>query len=207
VIAGLPNEPLFPTVSPVDGAALCRAARTRPYHAMTDPQTQREQTSIKQLTSVSQARQIRLQTEREALAERERAMEQAWESQRLDEDLLAQQRAQWVAARHAWAQNGGAVRHAIALRRDKELLVDMAALVARKRAELQVKADRLSEDISAWAKRWHSAQEFEVSLEERARVLRTSLERATERLRDEESLMVLATASYLGANPSRSQRH
>ena len=174
---------------------------------MTDPQTQREQTSIKQLTSVSQARQIRLQTEREALAERERAMEQAWQTQRLDEDLLAQQRAQWVTARQAWAHSGGAVRHAIALRRDKELLTDMAALVARRRAELQVKADRLAEDISAWAKRWHSAQEFEESLEERARVLRTSLDRASERQRDEESLMVLATASYSGANPSRSQRH
>ncbi|XVJ69176.1 MAG: hypothetical protein HEQ39_05625 [Rhizobacter sp.] len=174
---------------------------------MTDPQTQREQTSIKQLTSVSQARQIRLQTEREALAERERVMEQAWENQRLDEDLLAQQRAQWVNARQAWAQNGGAVRHAIALRRDKELLVDMAALVARRRAGLQVKADRLNEDISAWAKRWHSAQEFEESLEERARVLRTSLERASERQRDEESLMALTTATYSGASPDRSQRH
>jgi hypothetical protein len=174
---------------------------------MTDPQTQREQTSIKQLTSVSKARQIRLQTEREALAERERAMEQAWEAQRLDEDLLAQQRAQWVTAWQAWAQTGGALRHAVALRRDKELLVDMAALVARKRAELQAKADRLAEDISAWAKRWHAAQEFEDSLDERARVLRTSLERASERQRDEESLMVLATASHLDAGTFRSQRH
>jgi hypothetical protein len=40
---------------------------------MPDPKTQREQTSIKQLTSVSKARQIRLQTERETLAEREQA--------------------------------------------------------------------------------------------------------------------------------------
>jgi hypothetical protein len=172
---------------------------------MTDPQTQREQTSIHQLTSVSQARQVRLQTEREALAERERAMQEAWDSQRLDEDLLAQQRAQWVNARQAWAQKGGAVRDAIALRRDKELLVDMTALVARRRAELQVKSDRLADDIKAWAKRWHAAQEFEESLEERARALRTSLERASERQRDEESLMVLATATYSGAGLSRSQ--
>jgi hypothetical protein len=174
---------------------------------MTDPQTQREQTSVKQLKSVSQARQIRLQTERVALTERERALEQAWEAQRLDEDLLAQQRAQWVTAWQAWAQTGGALRHAVALRRDKELLVDMATLVARKRAELQVKADRLAEDISAWAKRWHAAQEFEESLEERARVLRTSLNRASERQRDEESLMVLTTTTYSGTSPSRSQRH
>jgi hypothetical protein len=39
---------------------------------MTDPQTQREQTSLKQLSAVAQARQIRLQAERQGLAQRER---------------------------------------------------------------------------------------------------------------------------------------
>lgn len=173
---------------------------------MTDPQTQREHTSIRQLTSVSKARQTRLKTERDALTERERAMAQAWESQHLDEDLLAQQRAQWAGAWQAWAQSGGALRHAVALRRDKELLVDMAALVARRRAELQAKADRLAADISAWAGRWHAAQAFEESLVERGRVLRTSLERATERQRDEETLMTLTTASPSGAPASPTQR-
>lgn len=158
---------------------------------MTDPHTQREVTSIQQLTLVSRARQLRLQTERAALAERERAMQQAWEAQRLDEDLLALQQAQWVGAWQAWAHSGGALRHAVALRRDKELLVDMAAMVARKRAELQDKSDRLAADISAWAGRWHAAQAFEESLVERGRVLRTSLERATERQRDEETLMYI----------------
>jgi hypothetical protein len=175
--------------------------------SFSDPQTQREQTSIQQLTSVSHARQIRLKTEREALADQESVMTQAWEVQRLDEDLLAQQRAQWVSAWQAWAQTGGALRHAVALRRDKELLVDMTAMVARRRAELQVKADRWADDISAGAKRWHSAQEFEESLEERSRVLRTSLECASERTRDEESLMVLATASHSDAATFRRQRH
>jgi hypothetical protein len=174
---------------------------------MLDPQTQREQTSIKQLTSVSKARQIRLKTEREALSERERVLEQAWQGQYLDEDLLAQQRVQWGAAWQAWAQTGGALRHAVALRRDKELLVDMAALVARRRAELQVKADCLAADVSAWGQRWHAAQEFEESLAERGRVLRTSLERASERLRDEESLMVIANANLSGLAALSTQRH
>ena len=174
---------------------------------MSDPQTQREQTSIKQLKWVSRARQIRLQTERNALAERERDMVQAWESQRLDEDLLAQQRAQWTNAWQAWAQTGGALRHAVALRRDKELLEDMAAMVARRRTELQVKADRLTADISAWAGRWHAAQEFEESLVERGRVLLTSLERATERQRDEETLMTLTTTSHSGFPAPPAQRH
>lgn len=173
---------------------------------MTDPQTQREHTSIKQLMSVSNARQIRLKTERDALTERERAMAQAWESQRQDEDLLAQQRVQWAGAWQAWAQTGGALCHAVALRRDKELLVDMAALVARRRAELQVKADRLAVDISAWAGRWHAAQAFEESLVERGRVLRTSLERATERQRDEETLMTRATTGPSSFPASPTQR-
>jgi ATP synthase in type III secretion protein N len=55
---------------------------------MTVPQTQRERTSLKQLSAVAQARQIRLQTERQALAQRERALEQAWANQRVDEGLL-----------------------------------------------------------------------------------------------------------------------
>ncbi len=168
---------------------MSHAELIRPCQAMTDSQTQREQKSIQQLTLVSRARQLRLQTERAALAERERAMQQAWDAQRLDEDLLAQQQAQWGGAWQAWAQSGGALCHAVALRRDKELLVDMAALVARKRAELQVNADCLAQHIRGWAGRWLAAQAFEESLVERRRVLRTSLERATERQRDEETLM------------------
>ncbi len=173
---------------------------------MTDPQTQREHTSIKQLTSVSKARQIRLKTERDALIERERAMAKAWESQRLDEDLLAQQRAQWAGAWQAWAQAGGALRDAVALRRDKELIADMNALVTRRRAELQVEEDCLAADISAWAGRWYAAQAIDESLVERGRVLRTSLERATERQRDEETLMTLTTTITSGLSASPTQR-
>jgi len=71
VIAGLPNEPLFPKVLLRLRAVLSRAASTGSCRTMTDRQTQREHTSIKQLTSVSQARQIRLQTERKMLAEQQ----------------------------------------------------------------------------------------------------------------------------------------
>jgi hypothetical protein len=42
------------------------------FPKMSDPQTQREQTSLKQLGAVAQARQIRLQAERQVLAQRER---------------------------------------------------------------------------------------------------------------------------------------
>ena len=165
---------------------------------MSNHQTHREQTSIKQLTSVSKARQTRLQAEREVLAEREQAMVQAWRSQQLDEELLAQQQTQWVGSWQAWAQAGGSLRQVVALRRDKELLMDMAALVARRRAELQVKADLLASDSSNWARRWQTAQDFEKSLEDRRGVLRTKLNRESERQVDEESLMVLPNSRRAG---------
>ena len=169
---------------------------------MTAASPQREKLSLQQLNAVSQSRQTRLKTERQVLSEREHLLEQAMYAQRLDEALLAQQRAQWTDAWNSWARGGGAMRHAVALRRDKELLVDMAALLERRRGELQLKLERLANDIMAWAKRWHAAQEFEGSLTERARLLRLSLERASERQRDEESLMVLAstTRSPVGLN-------
>ena len=173
---------------------------------MTQTSPQREKLSLQQLTAVSESRQTRLKTERQVLTERERSLEQAMQAQRLDEELLAQQRAQWAGAWNAWARSGGAMRHAVALRRDKELLVDMAALLARRRAELQLKLDRLAADISAWAKRWHAAREFEESLAERARVLRVSLERASERQRDEESLLVL-TCAQVARNSAGLQGH
>ena len=165
---------------------------------MSNHQTHREQTSIKQLTSVSKARQTRLQAEREVLAEREQAMVQAWRSQQLDEELLTQQQTQWVRAWQAWAQTGGSLRQVVALRRDKELLMDMAALVARRRAEIQVKADLLASDCSNWARRWQTAQDFEKSLEDRRGVLRTKLNRESERQVDEESLMVLPNSRRAG---------
>ena len=165
---------------------------------MSNHQTHREQTSIKQLTSVSKARQTRLQAEREVLAEREQAMVQAWRSQQLDEELLTQQQTQWVGAWQAWAQTGGSLRQVVALRRDKELLMDMAALVARRRAEIQVKADLLASDCSNWARRWQTAQDFEKSLEDRRGVLRTKLNRESERQVDEESLMVLPNSHRSG---------
>jgi hypothetical protein len=158
---------------------------------MFDPQTQRERTSIKQLSAVSQARQIRLQTERQALAQRERALEQAWANQHVDEELLEQQRVLWAGCWQAWAQVGGALRRSVSLRQDKELLTEMAVLMAQARAKLQAQTDALKADLSAWAQRWHGAQAFEESLLARGRVLRVSLERASERQRDEESLMTL----------------
>jgi hypothetical protein len=54
---------------------------------MSDPQTQREQTSLKQLSAVAQARQIRLQAERRALA----------------------QRVQWAVRWQDWPKVGGAL--------------------------------------------------------------------------------------------------
>jgi hypothetical protein len=174
---------------------------------MTSHQTHREHTSIKQLTSVSKARQTRLQAEREALAEREQAMEQAWHGQRLDEELLTQQQTQWGGAWQAWAQTGGSLRQVVALRRDKELLMDMAALVARRRAELQVKADLLASDCSHWARRWQTAQEFEKSLEERRVALRTEVNRESERQVDEETLMVLTKSCRSGESMLFSQTY
>lgn len=166
---------------------------------MTDPQTQREKTSLHQLTSVSQARQIRLQTQRQALAERERLMAQAWESQHLDESLLGQQRAAWASRRQAWAQEGGAMRLAVSSRQDRELLTDMAALLARKRAAVQSDADQLAQDISAWALRWRGAQAFEESLTTREKALRVSVERATERQRDEDTLTIFTAPQAAAA--------
>lgn len=158
---------------------------------MTDPQTQREQTSLKQLSAVSLARQIRLQTERQLLAERERDLAQAMQAQCADEALLAQHRLLWSDAWQAWARTGGELRCAVSLRRDKDLLTEMAALVAGHRAELQLQADRLNQDLGDWAQRWRAAEAFEESLVARGRALRISQERASERQADEESLMAL----------------
>jgi hypothetical protein len=167
---------------------------------MTDPQTQREQTSMKQLAAVSQARRIRLQSERQLLAERERSLAQAMESQRLDEALLDQQRVLWSGRWQDWAQTGGELRHAVLLREDKDLLMDMASLFVRRRAELQRQADRLNQDLGDWAQRWRGAEAFEQSLAARRRALSISLERASERQRDEESLMTLAPRAVVGAS-------
>jgi hypothetical protein len=154
----------------------------------------REKLSLQQLAAISQSRQIRLKAERQLLGERERELEQAAQAHRMDEELLAQQRAQWTLEWQAWAEAGGALSDALALGRDKVLLVEMAALLDHRRAELQVRADRLTADIRAWSQRWHAAKEFEETLAERGRVLRMSLERASERQRDEESLMALASS-------------
>jgi hypothetical protein len=162
---------------------------------MTDPQTQREQTSLKQLGAVAQARQIRLQAERQVLAQRERDLALALESQSLDESLLEQQRVQWAGRWQDWVKVGGALRYSKSLRQDKDLLMEMAVLLAGRRAQLQTQVDALNIDLSNWNQKWLGAQAFEESLVVRGRALRVALERAAERQRDEESLMALAVPS------------
>jgi len=149
----------------------------------------RERVALNQLAAVGQTRFHRLENERQALAERERLLSQALESQALDEALLAQQRALWSAAWQSQVVAGGAVRDALALRRDRELLNEMATLLASRRSQLQRQADALRADQSAWAMRWRAAQALDDSLQDRAKALDRSLERAAERTRDEEALM------------------
>jgi hypothetical protein len=156
---------------------------------MPDASTQREQVSLQQLGAVSQARQIRLGTERRALAERERLLAQAMASQNLDESLLAEQRALCANRWQVWARSGGALREAVSLRDDQALLKDMAALLARRRAVLDAQSEHLAEDLRAWVRRWQAVQALEESTADRGRALQVSLERAVERQRDEDAVM------------------
>jgi hypothetical protein len=159
---------------------------------MTDPHTQREQMSLKQLDAVSQARQATLQNERLALAQRERALAHATAVQDLDEALLAQQRAVWTGRWREWAALGGALRVATSLRADKALLASMADLLAQRRAALRRQQAQLNEELRAWAQRWRGAQALAQSLLARKRALHVAVDRASERQRDEESLMNFA---------------
>jgi hypothetical protein len=154
----------------------------------------RERIALTQLSAVGQARFYRLENERQALAERERLLLQAMESQALDEALLAQQRAQWAAAWQDQVSAGGAVRDALALGSDRALLKEMATLLAGRHSELQRQADTLRADRSAWLTRWRAAQALDESLQDRTRTVNRSLERAAERTRDEEALMVRVAA-------------
>ena len=160
----------------------------------------RERVALDQLAAVGQARGHRLQNERQVLAERERQLAQALQSQALDEALLAQQRAQWSVTWQSHVQQCGTVRAALALGRDRELLKEMAELLASRRAELQRQADALRADLSAWAMRWRAAQAFDESLQDRAKALNRSQERATERLRDEEALMSHVAVGFVSNN-------
>ena len=155
---------------------------------------------------------MRLQGERAALAERERELDAAMQSQRLDEALLTQQQDQWVVARQSWARAGGSMGKARSLQHDKTLLVDMAALLARARAALEARAERLAEDIHAWNQAWHAAQEFARSLAERGRLLGIAQQRADERTQDEESLIEFANTRHADSrrasvNTSTTRRH
>jgi hypothetical protein len=154
----------------------------------------RKRVALTQLTAVGQARSFRLENERQALAERERLLSQAMQSQALDEALLAQQRVRWATAWQDQVSAGGAVRDALALGNDRALLKEMATLLAGRRSELQRQADTLRADRSAWLVRWRSARALDESLQDRTRVLSRSLERAAERTRDEEALMARVAA-------------
>lgn len=158
----------------------------------------READALHKLAAVSCARTMRLQAERAALAERERVLEQAMQAQQLDEALLAQQQGQWAGAWQSWAQAGGPLRSAMALRNDKLLLNEMAALVARARADLLHRSECLAAEIGQWGRAWYAAQEFGRSLTERRRLLGLAQQRADERLRDEEALTAFASASRHG---------
>lgn len=171
---------------------------------MTSPDPDREATSLAQLASVSHARQVRLQTERQALAERERVMAQQWAAQASDEALLAEQKLSWSAAWKQWSAEGGALRDAMSLRRDKELLADMASLLLGRRKQLQEVADKLAQDLRDWVRRQRSADALAESLDGRKRALNVSLDRAAERQRDEETLMTRA-AVRVAAPPSSPQ--
>jgi hypothetical protein len=160
----------------------------------------REQLALGQLSAVGEARGHRLQNERRVLAERERQLSQTLERQALDEALLAQQRAQWSATWHGHVERGGTVRDALALGRDRELLKEMAALLASRRAELQRQVEALRADVSAWAMRWRAAQAFDESLQDRAKALNRSQERAAERARDEEALMSHLSVGLVSVN-------
>jgi hypothetical protein len=164
---------------------------------MTDPIQQREAVSLQQLAAVAQARHIRLRSERAVLSERERALAQALANQETDEAVLAEQRSRWSGRWQAWIHAGGELREGTSLRNDRDLLRDMAALVQSRREALQAQCDRLVRDLAAWTQRWCGAEALDDSLAARGQVLRVSLERATERQRDEDALMsrpVLASA-------------
>jgi hypothetical protein len=165
----------------------------------------RERVALNQLAAVGQARCHRLETERQALAEREKLLARALEGHALDESLLAQQRVSWSAAWQRQVVEGGAVRDALALGRDRELLKEMAALLASRRSELQRQGDALRAAMSAWAMRWRAAQALDELLRERGKALNRSLERAAERARDEEALLAHVALDRVGSEDRKTR--
>jgi hypothetical protein len=155
----------------------------------------RERSSLQQLQAVAKARQLRLETERQELAQRERQLAAAEAAQANDEALVGQQRAAWTDVRRAWASRGGALGEALAMRQDKEVLLEMEAMVARQREALRQQADHLQRELRAWTSRYQAARAFRDALAARKSKLLVNLERASERQRDEEALMVLASVA------------
>lgn len=164
----------------------------------------RERDALQRLGEVSRVRHLRLMRLRAALAEREREWAAAMARQQQDQDLLNAQRADAALRWKAWRDGGGTLAEAARLRDDRELLNEVAALLAQRRQALTQRRQMLDDDLAAWARRWQAARVFDDTLDGRRAGLQALGEVAAERRRDEEALLAHGARQRMGAVPAPS---
>jgi hypothetical protein len=153
---------------------------------MRDADTDRQDLALQSLSTVCEVRRTRLQTERRGLAERERTVACALARIAADEALLEEQHARWNARWQAWKEAGD-LRAARALHHDRELLREMSALLARRRADAEALRALLLQDLQLWGRRWLAAQALDDHTAGRRQAWAIERERAAERRRDDDT--------------------
>ncbi|MDT7836041.1 hypothetical protein [Aquabacterium sp. OR-4] len=162
--------------------------------------------ALNQLDQVSQLRHGRLQRALAALAERERVWAAAMARQQQDEQLLAEQKAQWRQRWQAWREQGGALAVAARLRGQRDDLQAVAELLAQRHAALLQRQAQLARERADWTHRWLAAQALDSELTRRGAQLQRQADAATERRQDEDALQARNTSSTSSSGISSTRR-
>lgn len=165
----------------------------------------RERDALRRLGEVSRVRHLRLMRLRAALAGREREWDAAMLRQQQDRTLLDEQRAAASLRWKSWRDGGGTLAEAARLRDDRELLNEVAGLLAQRHGALMRSRQALDDDLAAWTCRWQAAQVFDGTLAGRRAGLRALGEVAAERQRDEEALLAHGALQRVAAVPASSR--